>query len=548
MKFLNPKLSGFRCGYVMVLCWLNGLLLPFVFADAVVKDAGNIPAATNEVTSLIRALQDMEAAAVSQQQADQKKKGSTENSNRTIGPEPEASSATLIGENRLPDVIINEFDIGSGGTLGAVLRSLAVLGDVNLVFSDAVDKQPSINFKMSKPTPWNELFESILKVHHLTYLQDANIIRIMSVDDLAREYELQESISRRATLAAEKRLVEPLVLAVVKVKYVKVEKLVEVLKELMGHSTVESAEVSLKMAQRGSVCADVINNAVIIHAIQSDVDKLINLIQKMDQPTEQVRIEANIVEINTEVVRELGMKWQAETKFRDYNETTPTVSRNVPSGYGILDETFGKMSGSMDPLTGIIQYGILTKDFNLAATLTALEEDGRVKILSRPSITTMNNMKALIKSGAEVPFSTTDRYGDQVVEWREAVLQLEVTPHIIDDEELTLDIHILNNEVDFSQTVDGNPVIKKKEANSYLMLRDGETTVIAGLSKNNLEDTASGIPLLKDIPYLGKLFTSKHKSDKNQEMMIFITPRIVSPTLGDESDWVKQWMESTYNR
>jgi type IV pilus assembly protein PilQ len=196
----------------------------------------------------------------------------------------------------------------------------------------------------------------------------------------------------------------------------------------------------------------------------------------------------------------------------------------------------------------MVQYGILTKDFNLSAALSALEEDGKVKILSRPSITTMDNRKAIIKSGKDVPFSTLNREGDPIVQWQEAVLLLEVTPHLIDEDELTLDIEILNDEVDFSETVDGNPVIQKKQARSSLILRDGETTVIAGLSKNNLEQTDSGIPFLKDIPLIGMLFKYKRDSDRSQEMVIFITPRIVDERQRDESEYVSNWIDATYNK
>jgi type IV pilus assembly protein PilQ len=467
-------------------------------------------------------------------------------------PQPEPPllepETTLIGGSRLPNMVVNEFDVTSGGTLGSVLRSLAKLADVNLVFSDVVNDQESLSFTMQKPTPWNDLFDSILKVHHLTHLQDPNMIRILTVEDMELEYELQETISRRIALDAETRRTEEMVLAVIDIKYAKAEALVVVLKELLENSAAQSGGGEAQGAVRGSVGADTANNSVIINAIQSDVDKLVNLVKKMDQPSRQVRIEANIVEVSNSLVKELGLKWAAEAKFKDYGETDPVVERSVPETYGVLDDTFGKMGGVMDPLTGMVQYGILTKDFNLAATLTALEEDGKVKILSQPSITTMDNMKAIIKSGKDVPFSTLNRDGDPVVQWQEAVLLLEVTPHLIDEDELTLDIEILNDEVDFSETVDGNPVIQKKQARSFLVLRDGETTVIAGLSKNNLEQTDSGIPLLKDIPFLGMLFKYKRDSDRTQEMVIFITPRVVDERQRDESAYVSNWIDSTYNK
>ncbi len=455
-----------------------------------------------------------------------------------------SADTVLLGEAPLPQMMVSAFDVDGGSSLGSVLRSLAKMGDVNLVFSDKVNAEKSLSFRMQKPTPWNDVFTSILKVHHLTYLQEPNMIRILSIEDMAIEYELQESISRRIALDAVTRNNESKVMAVIDVRYAKVETLVQVLEQVLEEST----DAAGRNVRRGSVSADRTNNSIIINAIQSDVDKLIKLVRMMDQPARQVRIEANIVEVNSSLLRELGVNLSAEGKYRSYGETDASVTRSVPDTYGELDDTFGIMGGSIDPLEGILEYGILNKNFNLSATLTALEEDGRVKILSRPSITTMDNMKATIKSGSDVPFSTTNSEGDAVVQWQQAVLLLEVTPHLIDDDELTLDIQILNDEVDFSQTVDGNPVINKKEAQSYLVLRDGETTVIAGLSKNNEERADSGIPILRNIPLLGNLFKYKRKSDSCQEMMIFITPRIIEEAQRDESEFVNSWMDSTYHR
>ncbi len=468
----------------------------------------------------------------------------------TDAPKPASpfeAKTTMIGDSRLPVMVVEEFDVASGGNLGAVLRTMARIADVNLVFSDEVNNLQSLSFKMNKPTPWNDVFESILKVHHLSYLQDPNMIRILTIADLKKEYDLQESISRRTALQADTRKVEPLVLAVINVKYAKAESLIEVLKEVLDKSQYRGSSTTHPEYVRGSVSADVANNNVVINAIQSDVDKLVRLTQQMDQPTRQVRIEANIVEVNSALIKELGVKWQSEFKFQNNGETMSAVERVVPDDYGTLDQTFGKMGAALDPSEGFIEYGILTKDVNLYAELTALEDEGKVKILSRPSITTLDNMKASIKSGQDVPFSTTNAEGDKIVEFREAVLQLEVTPHLIDEDTLTMDILTRKDEPDFTQEVDGNPLIQRKEAQTHLILRGGETTVIAGLTKNNLEKSYSGIPFLKDLPFIGFLFRFKRTADSNQELMIFITPRVIGENNPDDRLRVEQWMKETYD-
>ncbi len=457
------------------------------------------------------------------------------------------TSATLIGDNRLPTMQLEEFSVASGGNLGAVLRTMARLADVNMVFSDRVDSMPSLSFKMNKPTPWNDVFEGILKVHHLSYLQGLNMIRIMTIKDMAQEYAMQEAIARQTTLKANTRRVQPLVLAVVDIKYAKAESLIDVLREVLEKSESHTIEMGKKSSNRGSVSSDVVNNNIIINAIQSDVDKLVELTQKMDQPTRQVRIEANIVEVSSTFARELGVKWNGEFKHKDNNtETLANVERSTPDGYGVLDATFDRMTAGLDPATGVMRYGILTEDFSINTELKALEKAGKIKVLSRPSITTLDNMTARIKSGQSVPFSTVDDEGNSVVEFVEAVLLLEVTPHMIDDDTLTMDILTRKDAPDFSVNVEGNPLIHRKEAKTHLILNDGETTVIAGLSKNNLANSNSGIPILKNIPIIGYLFKYKSRADNNEEMMIFITPRIVDETLPNDTEQIEKWVDETY--
>ncbi|MFW5909058.1 MAG: type IV pilus secretin PilQ, partial [Desulfosalsimonas sp.] len=163
----------------------------------------------------------------------------------------------------------------------------------------------------------------------------------------------------------------------------------------------------------------------------------------------------------------------------------------------------------------------------LYAQLQALQEDGELNILSSPSITTMDNQAAYTEHGERVPFETTDDEGRPEVEFEDAVLRLEVVPHIIDGRHLRMQIKVKNDEVDFTQTVDGNPVIRAKETETNLVVEDGETIVISGLSKQTVTDLNRGIPVLKNVPGLGWLFKGSEKGEEMEEFMIFITPSIL---------------------
>jgi type IV pilus assembly protein PilQ len=167
-------------------------------------------------------------------------------------------------------------------------------------------------------------------------------------------------------------------------------------------------------------------------------------------------------------------------------------------------------------------------NFILAMQLAALENEGKVNILSSPSITTLDNQVAVIESGKEVPYQTVED-NEVNIEFKKAVLSLKVTPHIIDGKTLKLEIETKKDELDFSTSsaVQGNPTITTKRAETSVILFNGETAVIGGLSKESSNENDQGVPFLKDIPLLGHLFKSRQTMENLEEVLIFITPHIL---------------------
>jgi type IV pilus assembly protein PilQ len=183
------------------------------------------------------------------------------------------------------------------------------------------------------------------------------------------------------------------------------------------------------------------------------------------------------------------------------------------AGAGSLGLMFGSIGGNI-----------------LDLQLSALQNEGKLNILSSPSITTMDNQKAFTENGEKVPFSTLDTSTTpptRTVKFEDAVLRLEITPHVIDGRNLSMKILVKKDEVDTSRTVDGNPYIIKKETSTSLIVQDGETIVISGLTKQRNSQTSDGVPGLKDIPFLGWLFKNDDTSVKMEEVLIFITPKIL---------------------
>jgi type IV pilus assembly protein PilQ len=214
----------------------------------------------------------------------------------------------------------------------------------------------------------------------------------------------------------------------------------------------------------------------------------------------------------------------------DYAPTSGTTGISG-QGFGVnfpATTMTGTASGALGLMFGTIGENILEVQLN------ALQKDGKLKILSSPSITTMDNQKAFTENGEKVPYVTTDNAGGTTtksVKFENAVLRLEITPHVIDGQNLKMKILVQKDEVDPSRAVDGNPYIIKKQTETNLIVQNGETIVISGLTKQRSTENVNGIPWLKDVPVLGWLFKGEGTSEAMEEVLIFITPNILNPAV-----------------
>jgi type IV pilus assembly protein PilQ len=365
---------------------------------------------------------------------------------------------------------------------------------------------------------------------------------------MTQSYSLEKHKSDQLDLKLRRESLRPLVLKVLKIKYVKAEALVRPLENVLQQSASEGgADI------RGSISTDESSNTIIINAPEAELRKLIDLVDIIDRKTRQVRIEATLVEVSSSLAVELGVKWSMHmnqslngtSETRDSTALSP-MTMDEDGTFSLPTATYHTLQGLIDTETGSVDYGVIGENFALGMNLTALEEAGKLKILSRPSLTTMDNSKAVIKSGSDIPFSTEDEDGRSVVEYKEAVLSLSVRPQIVDDIAIFMDVAITKDEPDFSQSVDGNPLVLKKFVETRMMVLDGQTAVIGGLSKASSFNSDGGIAILKDLPFIGKLFSSKSKQDSDEELMIFLTPRIVPNSDLDNSELIKEWMQRHY--
>jgi type IV pilus assembly protein PilQ len=398
-----------------------------------------------------------------------------------------------------------------------LLRALARAGNQNIMINSNVKGKINVNVTDSS---WDQVFQAILRTQGLTYSWEGNIIRIKSVEDMEHELKID-------SIEDERKRVEPLQ---TEVFYLDYHTDLNKLKETLQASLTKGKENK----PRGSVMVDEHSNSLIIQAIRSDILKMIPLlIQKLDKPTPQILIEANIVETSKGTARALGIEWGGLYKGKGGKNYWITPGADI-SGTTV-DDAVNPDAGTaanfpIDVSGGGLTIGYLSQTIGkyiLDVQLTALQEEGKINILSSPSITTIDNQKAVVESGKEIPYQTIDQDGNIKIEWKKATLRLEVTPHVIGDKLLKLEIITKKDEVDFTESVAGNPTIITKNAETNLILYDGQTTVIGGLTRDKKSTADTGIPWLMDIPLLGYLFKSDEREHEMEEVLIFITPHIL---------------------
>ena len=411
-----------------------------------------------------------------------------------------------------------------------LLRALTRAVGLNLVVNENVTGSVNIDVK---DAAWNQVFMSILNTQGLSYAWDGDIIRIVTLEDKNRSLEHLTTEQKIKAQEKDMELVEPLVTQVVEVEFADANKLKESL-SLFLSSKKEGQAI-------GSVMVDEHTNSLIIQAIYSDLERMLPLIMELDKPTPQILIEAHIVEATKDASMELGFQWGGLYNNDDVWITpganaTGVFDGPVDAGINPNAGLVSDFPANIDSTTGGLTLGFALQDIGgglLAAQLSALQTEGKVNILSSPSITTLDNQKAIIESGQEVPYQTVEN-GEVKIEYKKAVLSLEVTPHVIGDDTLKLNINTKKDELDFANAVGGQPSIETKKASTNVLLYDGQTTVIGGLSKENSGKTEKGVPWLKDIPILGYLFKGRVNSDRLDEVLIFITPHILDEQFGED--------------
>jgi type IV pilus assembly protein PilQ len=303
------------------------------------------------------------------------------------------------------------------------------------------------------------------------------------------------------------------------------------------------------LSARGQINVDNRTNTIIIRDLPSYVEKSKDLIAELDRATPQVEIEARIVVTTRNFTRDLGIQWGFNQQYSPrFGNTTGVAFPNsiilnggsVP-GAGLPADQGGQASNAgigaaargyavnlpasqFNSAIGI-SLGNVLGSFNLDLALTALERQGRGRLLSTPKVTTQNNQPAEIKQGVQIPIQTVANNTVTVV-FKDAVLTLKVTPQITDAGTVILNLEVENNAADFSNLVNGIPPINTQSAKTIVLVKDGATAVVGGIYQSNEQTNQQRTPFLSKIPLLGYLFRNRFVTSTNNELLLFITPRI----------------------
>jgi type IV pilus assembly protein PilQ len=380
----------------------------------------------------------------------------------------------------------------------------------------AIDKDVTgnVTLTLEKPVPWDQVLDLVLKMNGLGMAYEGDIIRIATKSTLQAEEEARKALvdSALKTKFAE-QAAEPKITEYIPINYSDAKTEIAPHVEPLLSQERKREDIIIK---GGKLSVDQRNNQLIVTDTADVIQQIKEVVNMIDTVTPQVVIEAKVVEVNEEFSTELGIDWDVtwgpiSNAFGTAADLLTDVSMNFPSeAASTVGFTFEKLAGT---------------PFLLDATLNAVEANQKGRIITAPKIVTLDNKKAKIKQGVEWPYLERDSSGNATVKFKDIDLLLEVTPTVTPDDRVLLKIFITKN--DIGQFTLGVPSLNTNEAQTELLVNDGDTIVIGGIIKSNETDDTVGWPGLMHVPFLGWLFKTNKETDTSRELLIFITPRIV---------------------
>ena len=385
------------------------------------------------------------------------------------------------------------------------LQLVADFGGLNLVVGDAVGG--SVTLRLAD-VPWDEALHVILNANDLGTRDTGNVLMVAPAADIAAREQLE--LSSRRALAE----LAPLTTEFVRIRYAAAAPLAELL-------SAEGAGVAV--SERGSIHVDARTNSLILTDTDANLAALKDMIANLDTPVPQVQIEARIVTANDTVSEQLGIRWGVEWR-NDGVVLAPrrTSSRTAAEPLPRSTRSIGVVGGDVAALSA----EIVGAGYWLDVELSALASRGKAQIIARPKVVTADKRTAIIEAGVEIPYQQATKSGATSIAFKDAVLQLQVTPRIAPDGGIVMDLSVKQDTV--GQIYHGVPSINTTRIVTQVLVQDGDTLVLGGIFQTDRHHLLAHTPLLGQLPVLGRLFRRRSERDDRQELFIFITPTVLA--------------------
>ena len=453
-----------------------------------------------------------------------------------INPAPEQTDAesSLFSETKEYEgqrLTLNFQDIETR----AVLQLLAETSGKNIVVSDTV--QGNVTLRL-RNVPWDQALDIVMTTKGLDMRQNGNVIMVAPAEEIAA----RETADLEAQLAIAE--LEPMYSEFLQVNYAKAADLEGLIKGSSGGSM---------LSERGSIAVDERTNTLLVQDTAERLQDIRRMVRTLDIPIKQVLIESRIVVVNDDFSRDLGMRLGV-TAFNENSSDGVTAISGSGDGTdtminSALDNLADPGNGTIYPIqvpqltdrynvnvpigspAGRFALAVLESDYLVDLELTALEAEGRGEIVSTPRVITANQKEASIKQGVEIPYQQSASSGATTVQFKEAVLELTVTPQITPDNNIIMDLMVSKDNVGEIISTGGLggtvPSIDTRSVQTQVLVADGQTVVLGGIYETERRETVTKVPFLGDIPFAGALFRSKQRTDNKAELLIFVTPRIL---------------------
>src|SRR5262245_45320169 len=401
-----------------------------------------------------------------------------------------------------------------GADIRTVVRAIAEFSGRNIVLGKDVRNTVKVSLRN---VSWEDALRTITRSNGLDYTDEGGIIRI---DDAAKLH--AEAIDRESARAKQLELV-PLETAIIKLNYANAAEL---------NTSLQSA-----VSRRGQIQVDKRTNSLIVTDLPGNIETITKMAQTLDSTTPQIEITSKLVDVDTEALRGMGIEWNVAPTPPEFwagiDDPNNPGQKVLPGGGPVHNNDYtinaaGEHNTAIsDPATRLT-FGIFKDWASIEAQLSLLEQNRKANIISNPRVTTVDNREAKILVGQKIPLIVQDVAGNPVSQLQTIGIQLKVTPHLTQDKKIVMDLHPEVSDLSTQSTVQGGVIINTSEADTRVMVDDGQTAVIGGLIRTNDSHVRRGIPLLKDVPLLGALFRSDNTVRQNRELVIFVTPRLLA--------------------